>query len=82
MLVSCIGYLIELKDKIRKLVVFFSNLTSMIEICVTKQVIPFKKDLELYAQINATKAELYDNYYRDVGSTMGETVTTTTDKRR
>lgn len=32
--------------------------------------------------INTTKAELYDSYYRDVSSTMGEIVTVTTDQRR
>ncbi|KAK3996432.1 hypothetical protein QBC44DRAFT_365557 [Cladorrhinum sp. PSN332] len=65
-LVSCISYLIELKDRIRKLVIFFSNLASMIELCVEKQVMPFVSDLELYAKMNSSKAELYDSYYRDV----------------
>jgi hypothetical protein len=65
-LISCIGYLIELKDRISKLVVFFSKLTAMIDLCVTKQVQPFKKELEVYAQISTTKAELYNSYYRDV----------------
>jgi hypothetical protein len=63
---SCIGYLIELKDRIRKLVVFFSNLSSMIDICVTNQVMPFTKDIELYNQLNQSKAALYESYYRDV----------------
>jgi hypothetical protein len=65
-LISCIGYLIELKDRIRSLVIFFDNLSSMIDLCVTKQVLPFKKELEVYNQVNKTKAELYEDYYRDV----------------
>jgi hypothetical protein len=65
-LISCIGYLIELKDRIRRLVIFFDNLSSMIDLCVTKQVLPFKKELEVYNQVNKTKAELYKDCYRDV----------------
>ena len=68
MLVSCISHLIELKDRIRKLVVFFSSLASMIEICVNRQVLPFKKELEIYSKINETKAQLYEEYYRDVSA--------------
>jgi hypothetical protein len=52
------GYLIELKDRIRKPVVFFSSLASMIEICVNRQVLPSKRELEIYSKGNGTKAQL------------------------
>jgi hypothetical protein len=57
-LIGCMGYLIELKDRIRKPVVFFSSLASMIEICVNRQVLPSKRELEIYSKGNGTKAQL------------------------
>lgn len=66
-LVQCIGYLAELKDRISKLVVFFSGLKNLIGTCIDSHVTPFKTEIETYAQENKDKALLYEQYYRDVG---------------
>jgi hypothetical protein len=64
-LVRCIGYLIELKDRIRSLVVFFGTLASMIDICVKNQVMPFTEELEMLNKTDENKALLYGDFYRD-----------------
>ncbi|PYI11396.1 hypothetical protein BO78DRAFT_413862 [Aspergillus sclerotiicarbonarius CBS 121057] len=65
-LVTTIGYLIELKDRITRLVTFFSGLAVMVKTCVNNYVEPFKGEIEAFAHANQSKAGLYANYYRDI----------------
>lgn len=65
---QCMGYLAELKDRISKLVVFFSGLKNLITACIDSHVLPFKTEIETYAQENKDKSLLYEQYYRDVSA--------------
>ncbi|RAL01388.1 uncharacterized protein BO80DRAFT_434625 [Aspergillus ibericus CBS 121593] len=77
-LVTTIGYLVELKDRITRLVTFFSGLAVMVKTCVNNYVEPFKGEIEAFAQENQSKAGLYGNYYRDVCFTTSPRSPTTT----
>ncbi|KAF2010100.1 hypothetical protein BU24DRAFT_428135 [Aaosphaeria arxii CBS 175.79] len=65
-LIECISYLTDLKDRIGKLVIFFSGLTNLIDVCIKSQVQPFQKHLDSYAKNNQDKALMYGDFYRDL----------------
>ncbi|KAJ4315052.1 hypothetical protein N0V84_008564 [Fusarium piperis] len=65
-LVECISYLSDLKDRIGKLVIFFSGLTNMIDVCIKGQVEPFQKQIQNYAKTNDSKALLFREFFRDI----------------
>lgn len=66
LLISCMGYLIEFKDRISKLAVGFSKLTMLTNLCKDHQIGPFDNEMKSLSRSNETKATNYSSYCKDV----------------
>lgn len=66
---DCISYLIQLKDNVRKLTIFFSTLSMLVGSAVEKQVIPF---IQLTKEVgdDRTQGNLVNQFTVNVSKNM------------
>ncbi|KAI0388802.1 hypothetical protein F5Y17DRAFT_179388 [Xylariaceae sp. FL0594] len=65
-LLQCIRCAVEFKNRVSGMVVFFSSLKTLVDMCIKSHLLPFHKELEIYARQNSDNAPSYEMYYRDV----------------